>query len=220
MPGAADPDATRLWSVWQSDGTAWLATSAEARPADGAVVGWRLSAVPGGSFGSSGEPPGGDLPTFGTVCGKDVAASGHKRVALAVDFGDGAGDGADEGPGDGAGDGAGDAYPGDRPPSRVLACVSGAEDATAAQLLAGAAQVRVDGRGGVVSVNGHPSRAAGAAALPPAPAVDGGSSGGTPVGVIAGGAGAVVLLAGAAVLAARRRARPRTPDGGRSAARP
>ncbi|TMR89804.1 hypothetical protein [Nonomuraea basaltis] len=57
-PGSAGPDATRLWSVWQSDGTAWLAAAAGDSPQDGSVIGWRFSAAPDRA---ASESPGGEL---------------------------------------------------------------------------------------------------------------------------------------------------------------
>ncbi|MFI7418068.1 SCO2322 family protein [Nonomuraea sp. NPDC049684] len=206
-PGGPAPGAVRLWGVWRSDGTAWLASTAAYEPADGSVVGWRFAVSADGSVG---EPPGGELPSFPAVCVQDAAGSGHKRVAVAVDFGDGEGD----------------VPPGDRPPAHpLLRCVTGAEDATAAQLLASAARVGVNGRGEVVSVSGYPSqgvgavpsqgvgsvpsqggtassREAGAAERAAGPA---GAPGGVPALLIAGGAGVLLLLAGGTALAARRR---------------
>nr|WP_311132311.1 hypothetical protein [Nonomuraea gerenzanensis] len=138
---AAPP--SRAWGVWVSDGTAWLAATPRDSPPDGSVVGWRFSEA---SDGGIGEPPGGELPSFEGVCGRETAGSGHKRVVVAVDFGDvGA-----------MGSGGEEPRPGDRPPAQAApVCVAGAEDATTAQLLAAAAEVRVDGAGGVVSVDGH-----------------------------------------------------------------
>ncbi|WP_188192934.1 SCO2322 family protein [Nonomuraea sp. SYSU D8015] len=195
LPGAGDPDAMRVWSVWQSDGTAWLASSAGYSPPDGAVIGWRFSAAPDGA---ASESPGGELPSFEGVCGADPAGSGHKRVAVAVDFGD-----ADT-----------DAYPGERPPGRqVVRCVAGAEDATAARLLASAAKVRVDGQGDVVAVNDYPARQKGGAAVTAAaPAAVSGD--GLPIALIAGGVGALALLGGTAVAATRHhRRKPAIPAG-------
>ncbi|MEV5494298.1 SCO2322 family protein [Nonomuraea fuscirosea] len=185
-PGAADPGATRSWSAWRSDGTAWLAADPADSPPDGSVIGWRFSVSPEGAGGAAGDSPGGELPSFASVCGRDTAASGHKRVAVTVDFGDGDAD----------------AYPGDQPPAQgVLRCVAGAEDATTARLLASAAQVRVNDRGDVVSVSGYPMRERGGteltAAAPAAPD-------GPPGLLIAGGAGALALLTAGAVVATRR----------------
>src|SRR4051794_9313002 len=73
-PGAADPNAVRLWSVWQSDGTAWLATASKDVPRDGSVVGWRFPASPDGT---ASEPPGGELTSYESVCGGSAATSGH-----------------------------------------------------------------------------------------------------------------------------------------------
>ncbi|MET7337783.1 SCO2322 family protein [Nonomuraea sp. NPDC005650] len=191
-PALADPVPPRTWSAWQSDGTAWLAATPDAAPPDGSVIGWRFSVAPDGV---TGESPGGDLPSFQSVCGGDPAGSGYKRVAVAVDFGDGEGD----------------AYPGERPPGQSAPkCVTGAEDATAARLLASTAKVRVNAQGSVVAVAGYPSREKGgteltAAALSPAlPAASG-----LPITLIATGAGALALLAGGAVVATRRRSRTR-----------
>ncbi|NRQ38887.1 hypothetical protein HII36_44760 [Nonomuraea sp. NN258] len=190
MPGGTDPHATRLWSAWQSDGTAWLAARPGDGPPDGSVVGWRFAVSPDGA---ASEPPAGEMPVFETVCGKDAAASGHKRVAVVVDFGD-----ADA-----------DAFPGEQPPRQdVVKCVAGAEGATAVQLLASAARVRVNDQGGVVAVDDYPAREKGGAEpAAPAAAESAGESGGSPVVWIAGGAGVLLLLGGGAVVATRRRAK-------------
>ncbi|TDE54518.1 hypothetical protein E1295_15435 [Nonomuraea mesophila] len=189
-PGDPVPGAARGWSVWQSDGTAWLAAAAGDSPPDGSFIGWRFSAAPDG-----GEPPGGELPSFQAVCGRDTAASGHKRVAVAVDFGQ-------------AGS---DAYPGERPPAApAVTCVAGAESATSAGLLASTARVRVDAGGDVVAVDDYPAREKGGTALTATPAAAGSAAGGPPVMVIAGGAGVLVLLGGGALVATRRRTTART----------
>jgi hypothetical protein len=187
----ADAGVTRAWSVWQSDGTAWLATTAQDAPPDGSVIGWRFSAAPDAA---AGESPGGELPSFQTVCGKDAATSGHKRVVVMVDFGDGETD----------------AHPGDRPPAQgILKCVAGAEDATAAHLLATAAKVRANAHGDVVTIGGYPAHDVGGTDLSPAP-TGSDPGGGLPIPLIAGGAGALVLLGGGAVVATRRRTRSTT----------
>ncbi|MFG1701686.1 SCO2322 family protein [Nonomuraea sp. M3C6] len=192
VPGAADPNATRVWSVWQSDGTAWLAATAKDAPPDGSVIGWRFSVALDGARAPAAESPGGDQPSFQAVCGKDAAASGHKRVVVAVDFGDGDAD----------------AYPGDRPPAQgAVKCVAGAEDATTAQLLASAARVRVNAQGDVVTVDDYPAREKGGTDLGAATAPAADQGGGPPIALIAGGAGALALLAGGAVVATRRRAK-------------
>ncbi|WP_336210611.1 SCO2322 family protein [Nonomuraea sp. LPB2021202275-12-8] len=183
-----DPGAARLWSVWQSDGTAWLGTTARDVPPDGSVVGWRFAASPDGT---ASEPPGGDQPAFQAVCGMDTAASGHKRVVVVVDFGD-----ADS-----------DAYPGDRPPAGdLLECVTAAEDATSAQLLASAARTRANTAGDVVSIDGYPAKERGGSDLGAAePAAA--PSGGPPLTLLLAGAGALALLGGGTVVATRRRSR-------------
>ncbi|MEU8249459.1 SCO2322 family protein [Nonomuraea sp. NPDC048916] len=188
VPGGPDPNAPRLWSVWRSDGTAWLAVSARDVPSDGSVVGWRFSASPDGT---ATEPPGGDLPGFEAVCGKDAAVSGHKRVVVTVDFGDGDTD----------------AYPGDQPPAQgLLKCVAAAENASTAQLLASVARVRADAEGAVVAVDDYPARQKGGAEQDVAVSSSG-PAGGPPLALILGGAGVLVLLAGGAVVATRRRSR-------------
>ncbi|MFI6731631.1 SCO2322 family protein [Nonomuraea sp. NPDC050451] len=187
----ADPGVPRAWSAWQSDGTAWLAVTADAAPPDGSVIGWRFSVAPDGVRG---ESPGGDLPSFQAVCDRDAAGSGHKRVVVAVDFGDGEAD----------------AYPGERPPGQsLLKCVAGAENATAAQLLASTAKVRVNAQGTVVAVADYPSKEKSGTELTAAAASAAPSGSALPITLIAAGAGALALLAGGAVAATRRRSRTR-----------
>ncbi|MEU6997529.1 SCO2322 family protein [Nonomuraea sp. NPDC046570] len=186
VPGAPDPNAPRVWSFWQSDGTAWLAGSPGTPAPDGAVLGWRFSASPDGA---AAESPAGELPAFEQVCGKQAASSGHKRVAMVVDFGDGDTD----------------AYTGDQPPAPLSTCVIGAENATGTQLLASAAAARVDAQGVVLAVNDYPAREKGG--TPVAASAEASGAGGLPLGWIAAGAGALVLLGGGAVVATRRRAR-------------
>ncbi|WP_433510093.1 SCO2322 family protein [Nonomuraea sp. CA-143628] len=209
VPGAPDPNVVRLWSVWQSDGTAWLASSPKDSPPDGSVIGWRFSASPDGT---ATEPPGGDLPSFQTVCGKDPAASGSKRVVVRVDFGDPESD----------------AFPGEQPPEEGLTkCVTGAETASTTQLLTTAAKARVNAQGDVVAINAYPAKAAadtdlGTPASPASASPDGASpadasadgtspagasSDGPPLTLIAGGAVALVLLSGGAIVATRRHSR-------------
>ncbi|MER6577181.1 SCO2322 family protein [Nonomuraea sp. NPDC001023] len=199
-PAGPAPEVVRLWGVWRSDGTAWLASTAAYEPADGSVVGWRFAVSADGAVG---EPPGGELPSFPAVCVQDAAGSGHKRVVVAVDFGDGEGD----------------VPPGDRPPAHpLLRCVTGAEDATAAQLLAAAARVGVNGRGEVVSVSGYPSRGAGTVPSGSAESAPSGepdvaeraaepasAPGGIPAPLIAAAAGVLLLVGAGTALAARRR---------------
>ncbi|MEV1241336.1 hypothetical protein [Nonomuraea sp. NPDC049750] len=198
VPGAPDPNAVRLWSVWQSDDTAWLASSAKDAPPDGSMIGRRFSASPDGTATG---PPGGDLPSFQTVCGKDAAASGGKRVVVRVDFGDPESD----------------AFPGEQSPAEGLTkCVTGAETASTARLLATAAKARVNAQGDVVAINAYPARAAagtdlGTPVSPTDASSDGASSHGPPLTLILGGAVALVLLGGGGAIVATRR-HPRTPS--------
>lgn len=194
VPGAPDPNAVRMWSVWQSDGTAWLAATPKDVPADGSVLGWRFAASPDGT---PSEPPGGELADFAAVCGKQAAVSGHKRVAVQVDFGDGDTD----------------AYPGDQPPGQgVQKCVVGAENATTTQLLAAAARTRADAQGTVLTVDGYPAKEKGGTEVGAGTASARQEEGGLPLPLILGGAGALVLLGCGAVIATRRRAK--SPAGG------
>ncbi|MFI9551310.1 SCO2322 family protein [Nonomuraea endophytica] len=186
VPGAPDPNAVRIWSVWKSDGTAWLAAAPADVPTEGDVVGWRFAASPDGT---AAEPPSGELADFTAVCGQQAGGDG-KLVAVLVDFGD-----ADN-----------DAYPGERPPAPIRTCVRGVKEASAAQLLAQAARTRVDAQGRVVAVNDYPVQEKGGTEASAPASVS--SSGGLPLPLILGGAGVLVLLAGGAVVATRRRARP------------
>ncbi|GAA2382896.1 SCO2322 family protein [Nonomuraea africana] len=185
-PAGPDPNAVRVWSYWQSDGTAWLSGQAGTAARDGSVIGWRFAATPDGS---AAESPGGDLPAFDRICGKEPAASGHQRVAVVVDFGDAETD----------------AYPGEQPPGALTRCVSGAEGATGVDLLALAAQVRAEGSDTVLAVNDYPARAKGGSEVAAPPSVP--ADGGLPVLWLAGGAGAAALLAGGVLVARRSRRR-------------
>ncbi|MCA2226793.1 hypothetical protein [Nonomuraea aurantiaca] len=175
----------------------WLAGSPKDAPPDGSVIGWRFSASPDGT---ATEPPGGDLPSYQMVCGKDAAATGSKRVVVRVDFGDPESD----------------AFPGEQPPAEGLTkCVTGAETASTAQLLATAAKARMNAQGDVVAINAYPARATagtnlGTPASPADASPDDASSNGPPLTLILGGATALALLVSGAVVATRRR--PRTPS--------
>ncbi|MET9343608.1 SCO2322 family protein [Nonomuraea sp. NPDC003804] len=190
--GGVDPNAARRWSYWHSDGTAWLSGEAGAAVRDGAVIGWRFAAAPDGS---APESPRGELPAFDQVCGKEPAASGHQRVAVVTDFGD-----PDL-----------DAYPGERPPASLTACVTAPEGATGVQALALATRVRAEPAGTVLAVNDYPARAKGGAApsLPTTSSAPAVKDGGLPVAWIAGGVAALALV-GAGVRVARRSRRRTT----------
>ncbi|WP_327086102.1 SCO2322 family protein [Nonomuraea sp. NBC_01738] len=188
VPGAPDPNAVRVWSVWQSDGTAWLAATPKDVPADGSVIGWRFAASPDST---ASEPPGGELADFATLCAGQAAVSGSKRVAVQVDFGDATAD----------------AYPGDTPPGALMKCVTATPDSTTTQLLASAATTRADGQGTVLAVSGYPSKEKGGSELATTSTAEPEPTG-LPLPLILGGAGALVLLAGGAVVATRRRKEP------------
>ncbi|MDF5758518.1 SCO2322 family protein [Spongiactinospora sp. TRM90649] len=181
VPGAPDPDAPRAWSFWESDGTAWLTAQKPAGdtvPADGSAIGWRFAAL---SDGVAAEAPGGDVPAFEAVCGGQTAASGSKRVAVTVDYGDAQGD----------------AWPGETPPDGPLTkCVVTGEGATGIQVLASVARPRVNGTGQVVAIDSYPAREkdAGRDVVPAAGAA-------TDTETETGGPSLALILAGIAVVA-------------------
>ncbi|WP_062351559.1 SCO2322 family protein [Herbidospora yilanensis] len=185
------PDTPRQWTFWQSDGLAWLAPEAGAVPADGSVIGWRFGVSPDGTGTDSPR----EVPAFDDVCGGQAAASGQKRVVLAVDFGDGEVD----------------AYPGDTPPQSTVTCVVAPSSATSLQLLSSeTTRPRVDDTGNVLAVSGYPAKntttgrelpVSQAAGSPPAAAPE---EGGTPVLLLAGGAVAVAAGVGVFFLLRRR----------------
>lgn len=82
---AAAATSYRYWTYWHGQGSSWTFSSygPAARPADGAVEGWRFEVSP--ATGSSTPPR--TAPSFATICGPTPAQADRKRVALVVDFG-------------------------------------------------------------------------------------------------------------------------------------
>ncbi|MFE9607574.1 SCO2322 family protein [Streptomyces sp. NPDC006012] len=194
--GQAQAAGYRYWSFWDRTGDRWTyATEGPslARPADGAVQGFRF-AVSEDSADAT-YPRG--TTRFAEICAHTPARDGRKRVALVIDFGTAA-----------------DAPAAEAPPTARTACAVLAPDATTAEALAAVAgPLRYDSNALLCAIAGYPKKGCGeqvaardgkptAAAKRPAAGEDDGN--GPSLGLWAGGA-AVVLLGTAAVWQARRR---------------
>ncbi|MGV9889547.1 SCO2322 family protein [Streptomyces sp. NPDC003395] len=181
----------RYWSFWERDGGTWTYATqgpSTARPADGAVQGFRFAVS---EDSSSAQRPRG-AADFAAICARTPARDGHKRVALVIDFGTAA-----------------DAPSGERPPAARTACARVPEDATTAEALAAVASpLRYDTNALLCAIAGYPRRGCGeqvsAKATPTAAPEPEKSSNGPSVGLIAAGA-AVLTLAAAATWQSRRR---------------
>ncbi|MEU2288781.1 SCO2322 family protein [Streptomyces sp. NPDC013178] len=192
-PGPAQAAGYRYWSFWEHDGDRWLYATegpSTARPADGAVQGFRF-AVSEDSQDAS-QPRGG--ADFAGICARTPAREGKKRVALVLDFGTRE-----------------DAPSGETPPASRTACAQLPENATTAEALALVAKpLRYDTNALLCAIAGYPKTGCGdqvstgknptATEKPSEKGDDGGPS----VGVYAGGA-LIAALAAAAVWQARRR---------------
>ncbi|MEU0277013.1 SCO2322 family protein [Streptomyces sp. NPDC006195] len=204
----------RYWSFWESDGAKWTYATqgpATARPADGAVNGFRFAVS---ADSADADRPRG-TPDFAAVCGGTPARDGHKRIAVVIDSGTGA-----------------DAPAGEKPPAPRAECARVGEDATSAEALAAVAKpLRYNSEALLCAVSGYPAsgcgeRVAGGGAAESsrtpetsgtpssasAPAAGGsrdgasdGEGGGGPSAGLFAGAAAVVVLAAAALWQARRR---------------
>lgn len=87
-PALAD-DAYRYWSYWTADGGQWQYAKlgpAMTKAVDGAVDGWRYGI---GTVTTSTPPA--ITPDFAAICGDITAATNEVRVAVVLDFGQGAG---------------------------------------------------------------------------------------------------------------------------------
>ncbi|MEU1303923.1 SCO2322 family protein [Streptomyces shenzhenensis] len=192
--GQAQAVGYRYWSFWERDGDRWTYATegpSTARPADGAVQGFRF-AVSEDSADAT-RPRG--TARFAAICAQTPEREGRKRVALVLDFGTTA-----DAPGD------------ETPPPARTACAAVAPDATTAEALAAVARpLRYDANALLCAISGYPRTGCGeqvaatgeqptTAAKEPADTEDGGPS----IGLWAGGA-AVVLLGTAAFWQARRR---------------
>jgi hypothetical protein len=190
----------RYWSFWERQDGSWSYANqgpAVLRPADGDVLGFRFSVSE--NSGDAAKPRGGG--DFAEICDGTEPKDGEKRIALSIDFGT-----ATDAPGD------------ERPPKPRTVCARVAEDATAADALAGTAKpLRYNSSALLCAIAGYPARGCGeqvsADGSPdsesepesePEAAEDSGDGSGTAVGVGAG-VGVVVILAAAAFWRTRTR---------------
>ncbi|MDX3570480.1 SCO2322 family protein [Streptomyces sp. ID05-47C] len=196
--GPAQAAGYRYWSFWDREGDRWVYATegpSTARPADGAVQGFRF-AVSEDSRDAS-RPRG--AASFEAICARTPARDGMKRVALVVDFGTPA-----------------DAPSGEIPPPARTACARVRQDATTAEALASTAKpLRYDPNALLCAISGYPESGCGdqvtttdkdsASTEPSASSASSADDDGGPsVGVYAGGA-LIAALAAAAVWQARRR---------------
>ncbi|MFJ9208642.1 SCO2322 family protein [Streptomyces sp. NPDC102264] len=212
--GTSQAAGYRYWSFWESDGAKWTYATqgpATARPADGAVNGFRFAV----SADSADADRPRETPDFTAVCGSTPARDGHKRIAVVIDSGTDA-----------------DAPDGEKPPAPRAECARVGEDATSAEALAAVAKpLRYNSEALLCAVSGYPAsgcgeRVAGGGATPEtsrtpetsgtpssasAPAAGGsrdgasdGEGGGPSAGLFTGAA-AVAVLAAAGLWQARRR---------------
>ncbi|MEV5957576.1 SCO2322 family protein [Streptomyces sp. NPDC051987] len=188
VAGPAAATGYRYWSFWERDGARWTYATqgpSTARPADGAVEGFRFAVSEDSSDAS--RPRG--TADFGTICARTPAVGGHKRVGLVLDFGTTA-----------------DAPSGERPPARRTACAVVSADATAAEALAAVAKpLRYDTNALLCAIGGYPQRGCGEEVAAGTGAGAGGraSDSGPSLGLLAG-AGVVALLAAGAFWQTRR----------------
>jgi hypothetical protein len=180
----------RYWSFWERDGARWTYATqgpATARPADGAVQGFRFAVSPDSS--DAARPRG--TADFAAICAGTPAREGSKRVALVLDFGTAA-----------------DAPPGETPPAARAACARVSPGATTAEALAAVAKpLRYGSDALLCAVSGYPAKGCGEQVSASGGEEAGGTKspgGGPSVGLVAGGA-VVAVLAGAAVWQAKRR---------------
>nr|WP_241253222.1 SCO2322 family protein [Streptomyces sp. W1SF4] len=206
----------RYWSFWDGAGGSWAYATqgpSTARPADGAVLGFRFSVSKDAAAEAARPRAAAD---FEAVCGGTAPAEGKKRVALVVDFG------VPE-----------DAPAGEAPPqgSPRTACAQLAPAATAAEALAEVAKpLRYNGAALLCGISGYPktgcgepiedaaqpkpsasaaASAAAAASASASAAADAGSDspGSGPSAGLFLGVAAVLALGAAAVWQSRRRRR-------------
>lgn len=208
LAGAAPAQAAgyRYWSFWQADGATWTYATegpATARPADGAVHGFRFAVSQDSADATQPRP----APDFAAVCGGTPTEAGKKRVALVIDPGTTT-----------------DAPSGETPPAQRTACARVAGDATTAEALAQVAKpLRYDGNALLCAISGYPAKGCGEQVSDtkkdadkgtqkqseePASAgkAQEGSDGGPSLGTVAGLA--VFLVLGAATFWQIRRRRP------------
>ncbi|MER5933303.1 SCO2322 family protein [Streptomyces sp. NPDC002054] len=193
----------RYWSFW--DGAAaggWTyATQGPslARPADGAVQGFRFAVSKDASADAAKPRVAAD---FAAICGATPAADGKKRVALVVDFGIPA-----------------DSPSGETPPQDAprTACAQVAPDASAAEALAAVAKpLRYNSSALLCAISGYPRQGCGdqiseshpnPSAHPTTPTTAADDKDGGPSLSLLAGIAAVIALAAAAFWQSRRRSR-------------
>ncbi|MFE6688271.1 SCO2322 family protein [Streptomyces sp. NPDC057743] len=207
----------RYWSFWDGKGdgkgAAWAYATegpGTARPADGAVVGFRFTV----SADSAKAATPRTAPDFAALCDGTPARAGSKRVGVVVDFGTAA-----------------DAPSGERPPAARSGCARVPADAPAGEALAAVAKPlrydanallcaiagyprsgcaeQVAGDGGTGSASSTGSTGSSGSTAKPGASGKGGEGGkdddGGPSAGLIGGVGAVVVLGAAGVWQARRR---------------
>ncbi|WTK83295.1 SCO2322 family protein [Streptomyces sp. NBC_01511] len=197
--GTAHAAGYRYWSFWESDGATWTYATqgpALARPADGAVNGFRFAV----SADSQDAAKPRETPDFAAVCGSTPAKDGSKRIAVVVDPGTQA-----------------DAPDGETPPAPRAACARVDPEATSADALAAVAKpLRYNSEALLCGITDYPKSGCGEQiADGPTPTEsratgalqkkDDEDTGGSPsVGILVGAA-AVLTLTTAALWQARRR---------------
>jgi hypothetical protein len=134
-------DGFKYWGYYQLTGGEWTASKKGAdslTPKDGAVEGWHYAIT----ATKPDRPPRTDA-TFQDICGSTTAEQGHKRIAVAIDYGTAA-----------------EANDGETPPKPEAECAVVPTDATGQQVLESVAQVRVED-GLSCAVNGYPASGCG-----------------------------------------------------------
>lgn len=141
LPAApASATAYRYWTYWTGTGATWTFAQmgpASTVPEHGDVEGWRF-AVSTGTRGQGAAPRISPGDAFDRFCDPGPPPEGAKRVAIVFDFGT-----------------ASDAPPDQSPPEPRGTCVETDESATGGEVLAEAADVRVEG-GLVCAIGGYP----------------------------------------------------------------
>ncbi len=131
----------RFWGYWQLTNGAWAFAQTgpdQAKPADGAVEGWRFAVDDG-----TGTRTPRVTPTFAQLCNATPAQEGKKRVGVVLDSGRDV-----------------DGETGATPPALVATCVVVPTAATGAEVLAAAGPVRAE-KGLICAINGYPATGCG-----------------------------------------------------------
>ncbi|MEW1659362.1 SCO2322 family protein [Streptomyces sp. NPDC093707] len=203
--GPAQAQEYRYWSFWDGGPAAaggkagaWAYATegpGTARPADGAVVGFRFTV----SADSAKAATPRTAPDFGALCDRTPARAGAKRIGVVIDFGSAA-----------------DAPSGEHPPAQRTACARVPADAPAGEALAAVAKpLRYDASALLCGIAGYPrsgcaeqvdgaKATSGSEEKPGSEAADAPGGGGPSAGLVAG-IGVVVVLGAAGVWQARRR---------------